>query len=88
MSTIELEASVDEVPERWRKGKDLRAGDVLVVKMKSDMQPETAEESFWDVARRVGGIWSDRSDKEIEAWQSDMRAARKRRFESLFPDAE
>lgn len=99
MSTVELEASLDELPEAWRAGRALHDGDVLVVRVRAraadntDLVAQrkrdlaaTAGENFWDVADRVAGVWANRSDEEIEAWQRDMRAARKERFDTLFAD--
>ena len=95
MSTVELEADVKEVPERWLEGRRLRDGDVLVVKVKGDGEKPFSGCDEPDLVtrrrravREAAGAWADRTDKEIEAWQKDMREGWSRRFDRPFPDAE
>ena len=85
MSTVRLEAPVEDLPETWRKERAFNEGDVIVVTVKNKVAEQG---TFWDAAAQVAGIWADRTDEEIDAWQSDMREARRRRFEELFPDTD
>ncbi len=91
MSTVELEAKLEDLPEDWRRGRTLRNGDVLVVKVTgkiADADMHDLIETRKQAARAAAGAWSDRTDDEIREWQDEAREGWNHRFRSLFPNAE
>ena len=86
MTTVVREVPFSEVPKPWRQG--LR-GRTVRITLEDVPQPKidyrTEREA---ILAKVAGVWADRSDEEIEAWQQDLRQTRKRRFDALLSDVE
>ena len=88
MTTLTREVPYSEIPKPWRQG--LKKTRVVRVTLEDVPVQDTDMISYraksLEALRNVAGIWADRTDEEIDAWQNDLRAARKRRFDSLFAE--
>ena len=87
MPTVTHEARVEDLPQAWRK--DFDAGSRVRVTIRSSTTDAARREA--EYLRRkaavgaAAGLWSDRSDDELEAHFGALREADRERLDKIIP---